>query len=48
VNLEKIKTNIESNMEFTLTWPTSIADTCSTAGNWSGDKPKSILVEIPS
>jgi hypothetical protein len=33
--------SVEVNSEFTLTWSTTNADTCSASGNWSGDKAAS-------
>jgi hypothetical protein len=38
VTLSTTIESVEVNSEFTLTWSTTNADTCSASGNWSGDK----------
>ncbi len=41
VTLSTTIESVEVNSEFTLTWFTTNADTCSASGNWSGDKAAS-------
>ena len=38
VTLSASSESVEINSEFTLTWSSTDANTCSTSGNWSGDK----------